>query len=95
MPGPGPRGGGPKGFANAKKIDLKSIKRLISMLFKDYPVHLGIVVACIITSSIIGVLPSVYIERITTYIEEGLTGGWDAARPKIVGAVIVMIILFS
>ncbi len=91
MPGPGPRG--PKQFTD-KKIDFNSVKRLLGMLFTDYPVHLTIVFVCIIVSAIIGVLPSVFIERITTYIEEGLSTGWDDAKTKIIKAVIIMVIFF-
>ena len=92
MPGPGPRG--PRGFTD-KKIDSGSLKRLLKMLFSDYPAQMITVVICIITTSIIGVLPSVYIERITSYIEEGLTTGWDAAKAKIVKTVIIMIVFFA
>ena len=92
MPGPGPRG--PRGFTD-KKIDMGSVKRLLSMLFSDYPAQMITVVICIIISAIVGVLPSVYIERITAYIEEGLITGWDEAKGKIVKTVIIMIIFFT
>ena len=92
MPGPGP--GGPKNFSG-KKINLKSIKRLLSMLFKDYPAQMVTVFVCIITTAVIGVMPSIYIERITSYIETGLKDGWSAVRGKILTAIIVMIILYT
>ena len=91
---PGPRPGGPKNFSG-KKIDLKSIKRLLSMLFKDYPKQMVTVFVCIITTAIIGVLPSVFIERITSYIEDGLKDGWSEVKGKIALAITIMIVLYT
>lgn len=81
--------------ARGGKINLKSMGRVIKMLFKDYPVSISVVMVCIIASAIIGVLPSIYIERITTYIGEGYQVGWAAVKGKIVNAVIVMAALYA
>lgn len=81
--------------ARGGKFNVKSMGRVIKMLFKDYPVSICIVMACIIISAVVGVLPSVYIERITTYIEEGFSIGWAAAKVKIFKAVVFMAILYA
>jgi ATP-binding cassette subfamily B protein len=87
--------GGPKAMAPGTKINPDNLKRILKMLFKDYPVHLSVVIVCIIVSAIVGVLPSIYIERLTTIIQDGLTTGWADSKPKIVSAVTTMIILYA
>ncbi len=87
---PGPEKNAPGG----RKINLKSLGRIIKMLFRDYPVALTVTAICIIVSAIVGVLPSIFIERLTRYIEEGLLSGWDSVSSKIVTAVITMAIFY-
>ncbi len=85
----------PKGARGGQKLNVKSLARVIKMLFKEYPIAIIAVLICIVISAVIGVLPSIYIERITTFIQEGLLNGWDAARSKIITAVIVMAACYS
>ncbi len=87
-PGPG------KNVPGGKKINMKSLGRIIKMLFKDYPLALTVTGICIVISAIIGVLPSVFIEKLTRYIEDGLLNGWDSVSRQIISAVITMAILF-
>ncbi|MGN0165061.1 MAG: ABC transporter ATP-binding protein [Lachnospiraceae bacterium] len=90
MPNPGPKHGNmPKG-APGGKLNLKSMGRVIKMLFKDYPAAVTISMICIIITAIVGVMPAVYIEKITRYIQEGLTIGWDGTKSKIVHTVLIM-----
>ncbi len=91
MPAHGPGRGGPR---YAGKTNMKALGRLIKLLFKDYPVMLTIVMVCIVISALIGVAPSVYIETITSYIEQGLTSGWDAVKAPILKAITTMIGLY-
>ena len=95
----GPMGGKsgqmPKGARSGQKLNFKSLARVIKMLFKEYPKSIIAVLLCIIVSAIIGVLPSIYIERITTFIQYGLLNGWSATKSKIVTAVIVMAVCYS
>ena len=91
MPARGPGRGGPR---YAGKTNMKALGRLIKLLFKDYPVMLTIVMVCIVISALIGVAPSVYIETITSYIEQGLTFGWDAVKAPILKAITTMIGLY-
>lgn len=71
-----------------------SMKRLLKLLFHDYPGMLGVTVVCIIISSIIGVLPAVYIKTLTSYIEEGLASDWNSISGKIISSVSVMIVFY-
>ena len=91
MPAHGPGRGGPR---YAGKTNMKALGRLIKLLFKEYPVMLTIVMVCIVISALIGVAPSVYIETITSYIEQGLTSGWDVVKAPILKAITTMIGLY-
>lgn len=82
-----------KGRTN-RPINMKSIKRLIGILFKDYPVKTVIIVLCIILSAAIGALPSIYIKTITAYIEEGLASSFSAIQGKLFSALFIMISLY-
>ena len=87
------RGKAPVG-AGRGKMDFKVLGRLMKQLFSDYPVYLTIVTICIVLSAIIGVAPAAYIETITSYIEEGLTSGWDAILPQLLLALGMMTALY-
>ena len=65
------------------KADLKPLGRVIGLLFRDYPAMLIITMLCIIISAVVGILPAIYIETVTSYIEDGLTLGWDGVQGKI------------
>lgn len=91
MPARGPGRSGPR---YAGKTNMKALGRLIRLLFKEYPVMLTIVMVCIVISALIGVAPSVYIETITSYIEQGLTSGWVAVKAPILKAITTMIGLY-
>ena len=77
------------------KADLKPLGRVIKMVFQDYPAVLIIVMICIVISAIVGVAPAVYIETITSYIEQGLSSGWDSVGPSILRAITVMICIYA
>ena len=55
---------------------------------------LATVAVCIVVSAVVGVVPAVYIEHITGYIEQGLTSGWNAVAGQIAGAITLMICLY-
>lgn len=76
------------------QIKKGSIKRIIKMLFHDYPKMLTVVIICIIISALVGVLPSVYIKTLTSYIEEGLSSDWGSIKGKIFSAVSIMIVFY-
>ena len=65
------------------KADLKPLGRVIGLLFRDYPAMLIITMICIIISAVVGILPAIYIETVTSYIEDGLTLGWGGVQGKI------------
>ena len=89
----GPRGKAPVG-AGRGKMDFKVLGRLMKQVFSDYPVHMTVVLICIVLTALIGVAPAAYIETITSYIEEGLGSGWDAILPKLLRALATMTALY-
>ena len=76
------------------KADIKPLGRVIRMLFQDYPAMLIAVMACIIISAVVGILPAIYIETITSYIEDGLRLGWDGVSGKILHALVTMVCIY-
>ena len=90
--GPGRRG--PVGAGNLKNMKKGVFGRLLKLLFRDYPGMLATVAVCIVISAVVGVVPAVYIEHITSYIEQGLTSGWNAVAGQIAGAITLMICLY-
>lgn len=74
-----------------QKKKTHAMRRVIGQLFRDYPGQLTAVIICIIISAVVAVMPAVYLETLTTYIEEGLNSGWDAVSGKIVQTILLMI----
>ncbi|MBQ6067831.1 MAG: ABC transporter ATP-binding protein [Clostridia bacterium] len=80
------------------KLDVKVVGRLLKLLFRDYPGKLACVFICIIVNAVVGVMPAVYIETITSYIVDGLAIGkaagfaaaWEQTFPRVTQAVLVM-----
>ncbi len=73
------------------KADLKPLGRVIGLLFRDYPAMLIITMICIIISAVVGILPAIYIETVTSYIEDGLSLGWGGVQGKILHALATMV----
>ena len=90
-----PGKGGPRGFAGGQKVDGKAFARLMRMLFHDYPDKLTAVVICITLNAVIGITPTIFVKTITSYIETGLTTGWDAILPKMIQSVVLMVALYA
>lgn len=76
------------------KADMKPLGRVIRMLFQDYPAMLIAVMVCIMISAVVGILPAIYIETITSYIEDGLRLGWDGVSGKILHALVTMVCIY-
>ena len=67
---------------------------ILRQLFRDFPVQLTIVIICLTISAIVGVVPAVYIERLTGYIEQGLETGWASVLPQMGKAIGTMVALY-
>ncbi|NLW53092.1 MAG: ABC transporter ATP-binding protein [Tissierellia bacterium] len=68
-----------------KKIDFKKLGKLLKMLFKSFPVILPIALVAILITSAVRSIPSVFMERVISIVEDNwMTGNWDAAYPRLV-----------
>ncbi len=91
VPGPGGR-----------KINFKTLKRVLSLLFKAYPLLLPIAIVCIVFSAIVSSIPAIFQQKVlavvTKYLGENppLTANtdWSAAAAEIVPLIIVLVVLY-
>ncbi len=92
----------PKGAQGPKGVDPKLLLRLLKLFVHDYPVHCIITVLCIVISAVVGVMPAIYIENITSIIVEGLeltasvsfADAWKSVLPDIISALITMVCIY-
>ena len=74
-----------------RKINGKSFKRILSLLFKFYPVLIPITIACILFSAITASIPAIFIQRVTEAIEKWYTlRDWTSAAKEIVPMVLLL-----
>lgn len=69
------RGGGPVGMPKKGSINFKTVGRLLKLLFTDYPVCIIFMAIFLVANAIIGVIPAIYVEKITSLIMAGLEYG--------------------
>ncbi len=89
MPGPGTN---MRGIGTFNK---NVFGRIVKLFLKEYPLAFSAVILCTILSAVIGVVPAIFVERITSYIEIGLGAGWEAIRPDVLKALGIMVALFA
>ena len=95
IPMRGPGGKRPPSGRGLRDLDPKVLGRLLKLLFREHPMQLTVVTICIVISALVGVTPALFIEKLTTYIQEGLSLGWDAVASKILLAIGVMVVLYA
>ena len=73
--------GGPEGRPKAKK---GTLKRILKLLFSYYPRLIPLTIVCIIFSSIVSSIPSLFIQNVTEVIENHIrSGDWAGAKEEI------------
>lgn len=85
-----------------KGMDVKVLGRLMKLLIGDYPLYCGLIVFCIVVSAVVGVMPAIYIENITSIIVTGLELGksgdwsaaWSAVSPDVISALLTMVCIY-
>ena len=90
---------------NMKKINKKGVfGRLIKMLFKEYPVHLIIVILCIIAMSYASTIAGLYLADFLTLISKALAigdyagevaVGWNGIKGDVYSNIIKMVITYA
>lgn len=86
-----------KGYGAPRKPGeaLKSLKRIVKMLFKFYPVLVPVTIFCIIFSAGVSAIPAVFVQKVTANIEEFMvTGDWSAAKQVILPKIGILIVLY-
>ena len=87
----------PKGARATRKLDPKMLLRVVKMLFKAYPALLPFTCFCIVFSSLVSAIPSVFTQQvlavITKYLEMGSTD-INAAMGEILPKIITLIVLY-
>ena len=81
--------------ANKPQIKTGSIKRLLGMLIKAYPVLLPIVGVCIIIAAVTAAMPAIFQQQIYAIIGEWVeSGDWDSASKLIIPQVTLLAVFY-
>ena len=73
------------------QIKTNSIKRLLSMLIKAYPVLIPIVAVCIVIAAVTAAMPAIFQQRIYAVIGQWVeSGDWDSASKLIIPQVTLL-----
>ena len=92
--GPGRRRG--PGLAPGEKLSKGIVKRVIKDLFSFYPVMLPIFVACIILSSLISSMPSIFQQKVIAVIESSYkTGNWEGVKGEIFRYISILVSMYA
>ena len=78
------------------KFNPDTLKRVLKMLFKSYPVLMPVTIACIIFSAIINTMPAIFNQQIIALIEEWyISRDWVSAKPLIMPKIITLGCLYG
>ncbi len=87
----------PKGMSTGKKINVKSLIRVVKMLYSFYPKLVVVTGICIVFSSLVSALPAVFLQKVTAIIDEYCKSYkvhnnalWNIAKGKIIPLLIVL-----
>ncbi len=78
-----------------RKLNKKTLSRLIKELFKSYPVLVPVTIFCILFSAIVSSIPAIFIQKVIAVISEWYeSGNWAAAKAEIIPKISVLITLY-
>ena len=70
--------------------------RLMSYVFRHYPVRISVTIVCIITSAVASAVGSIVMQQIVdNVVTPGLESGFDAVRGTLVRLVVTMAVIFA
>ena len=70
--------------------------RLMSYVFRHYPVRISVTIVCIITSAVASAVGSIFMQQIVdNVVTPGLESGFDAVRGTLVRLVVTMAVIFA
>ena len=89
MPGPRQR------VVTDKKIDPKSLSRLLKYVFSRYGFRLAIVAVCLVLSSVSSVIAATFMQRlIDEIIYPGIVSGYAAVEKTVLSIITTMAIIY-
>ena len=94
-PAPGGRG---RGAASMSQVvgSMGSLKRVVKMYLKQFPVLTWVVAFCIIYNSIAAALPSVFLQKVIDVINRTIeSGDWESAKIEIIAILIPLIAIYA
>ncbi len=89
MRGPQPRG--------MHKLDVRKLGRVVKLLFHYYPVLVPIAMGCILFSSLVSSIPSLFVQRVLAVVTKYTQAGnmdWAVAKTEILPLVAILIGLY-
>ena len=78
-------------------LDMRTLKRVLSYLFKFYPVMVPLTGVCIVLSAIVSAVPAVFLQKVFAVIGDCLARGalsWEVAKTQILPKVLILIALY-
>ncbi len=79
-------------------LNVGTLKRVLSLLFKNYPVMVPVTIGCILLSALASAVPAVFTQKvlavITSYTESGNLD-WATAKTEIVPMILVLVALYT
>lgn len=90
-----PKSAPPSGGRPRPSFDPKSLKRILGMLFKFYPVLLPVTIACILFSAVTSAMPAIFQQQVIADIEKFYkSGDWSAATDVIIPKILILVVFY-
>jgi len=96
-PAPAP-GGRHRGAASMSQVmgSMESLKRVVKLYIKQFPVLTWVVAFCIIYNSVAASLPSVFLQKVIVVIKDTIeSGDWANAKIRIVSLLVPLIVIYA
>lgn len=88
----------PKGMNTGKKINVKSLVRVVKLLFSFYPKLVTITGICILVSSVVSAIPAVFLQKVINVIDVYFRENkghlnielWNVAKKEVIPLIIIL-----
>lgn len=78
-----------------KKMDARTLKRVIHMLFSFYPILMPIAIVCIIVCAIVSSIPAIFMQKIIEAVEISYkSGDWASVSSRITNLIILLVVFY-
>ena len=76
-------------------FDPKTLKRILGMLFKSYPVLLPVTIVCILFSAVTSAMPAIFQQQVIADIGKFYkSGDWDTAADVIIPKILILVAFY-